>query len=134
MNIYEWNSKAWNLLIIRQTDIPFEMARHCNKNVNESWKELIEKYEVTDKKQEGINEVKNRWTTCSIKDTIQHTYIWSNGLYNLNLNTKKTKEKYEKYEYEMEEHVFDILPEEYKPVRVSWNVKILNMEYKDLKK
>ena len=34
----------------------------------------------------------------------------------------------------MKAQVFDVLPEEYKPVRVSWNVKILNMEYKDLKK
>ena len=34
----------------------------------------------------------------------------------------------------LKSHVFDVLPEEYKPVRVSYNVKISNMEFKYLKK
>ena len=31
-------------------------------------------------------------------------------------------------------HIFNVLPEEYKPVRVSCNTNISNMAYKDLKK
>ena len=34
----------------------------------------------------------------------------------------------------MNAHLFDVLIEEYKPVRVSWNVNISNMVYKDLNK
>ena len=34
----------------------------------------------------------------------------------------------------MNEHLFDVLPEEYKPVRVSCNLNISNMDYKDIKK
>ena len=44
------------------------------------------------------------------------------------------KEKHEKYEDETKAHVFDVLPKDYNPVRVSCNVKILNMTLKDPKK
>ena len=81
-----------------------------------------------------MNEVKNRWNTFRIKETSQGTDIWFNELYNLNLKLKKTKEKYEKYEDEMKEHVFDVLSEEYKPVRLSCNVKISNMHTRTSRK
>ena len=64
-------------------------------------------------------EFTNRWNTCSIKNTSQDTDTWFNELYNLNLKFNKIKEKYEKYEYEMRAHVFEVLTEEYKPVNVS---------------
>ena len=64
-------------------------------------------------------EFTNRWNTCRIKNTSQDTDIWFNELYNLNLKFNKIKEKYEKDEYEMRAHVFEVLPEEYKPVNVS---------------
>ena len=31
----------------------------------------------------------------------------------------------------MKAHIFDVLQEEYKPVRISWNVNISKMAYKD---
>ena len=62
------------------------------------------------------------WNTCRIKETSQDPYIWFNELYYLNLNFKKIKEKYQKEEDEMKEHVSDVLPEQYKPIRVSCNV------------
>ena len=52
----------------------------------------------------------------------------------LNLKFKRTKAKNIKHEDEMKAHVFYILSEEYKPVRVSWNVNISKMEHKCLKK
>ena len=57
---------------------------------------MIYKYEVSDEKQESLNEVTNRWNNCKIKDTILDPYIWFNELYNLNLKFKKIKAKYEK--------------------------------------
>ena len=72
------------------------------------WMALIDNYEVSEGKQEIINEVTNRWNLCSIKDTIQDTYIWFNKLYNLNLKFKKIKERYDKYEHKMKLHVFDV--------------------------
>ena len=71
-----------------------------------------------------FHEVTNRWNKCRIRDISQDPDIWFNKLFNLNPKFKKIKAKYEKYEYEIKEHVFDILSENYKQVRVSYNVNI----------
>ena len=78
-------------------------------------------------KQENINESKNRRNTFRIKDTIQDPAIWFNELYNINSKLKKIKEK---YEYDMKANAFDLLPEEYKSLRISCNVKISKRAYK----
>ena len=69
MEIYEGKSKAWDLLIISLTYIPFGLVRQCDDNAHDAWKSFIEKYEVSDDKQEILNEVTNRWKNCNIKDT-----------------------------------------------------------------
>ena len=95
------------------------MVSQCNGNSHEGWKALIDKYEVSYEKQENLIEVTNRWNTFRIKDTSQDPDLWFDEIFNLNLKFKNIKEKYEKDEYEMKAHVFDVLPEEYKPVRLS---------------
>ena len=110
--------------MISLTDLPFGLVRQCDENAHDSWKALIDKYEVSDEKQESLNEVTNRWNNYKIKDTSLDPYIWFNEVYNLNIKFKKIKEKYEKDEDELRAHVFDVLPEEYKQFIVSWNVKI----------
>ena len=55
-------------------------------------------------------------------------------LYNLNLKFNNIKAKYEKYEDKLKAHVFNVLPEEYNPFRVSWDVSIGKMGFKELKK
>ena len=42
----------------------------------------------------------------------------------------KIRVKYEKYDDEMKAHVFDILPEKLKTVRISCNKNISKMAYK----
>ena len=79
---------------------------------------------MSDEKQDILNEVTNRWENSRIKDTSQDLDIWLNELFNLNLKFNNIKSKREKDEDELKTHVFDILPEEYKPVRVSCNVNI----------
>ena len=74
------------------------LVGQCDENSNESWKDLIGKYEVSDDKQESLNEVTNMCNNCRIKDTSQDPDIWFNELYNLNLKFKKIKSKYEKDE------------------------------------
>ena len=98
MNIYQGNSKAWGLFIICLTEINFGLVRQCDENAHDAWKVLIEKYEVSDEKQESLNEVTNRWKNCKIKDTSLDPYFWFNELYNLNLKFNKIKANYEKYE------------------------------------
>ena len=129
MKIYVGNSKVWYLLIISLTDINFGLVRQCDENAHDSRKALIDKYEVSYEKQESSNEVTNRWNNYKIKDRSLDRYIWFNEMYNLNLNLKKIK-KYEKEKDGLKTHIFDVLPEEYKPVRVSCNVNIANMEFK----
>ena len=106
MKIYEGNSKAWNFLTIRLTYIPFGLARKCNENSHEACKALVEKYDVSDDKQESLNEVTNRWNNYSIKDTSQDPDIWLNEQFNSDLKFNKIKAKYEKYGYYMKAHVF----------------------------
>ena len=108
MKIYGGNFKALDFLIARLTDMHFGLIRQCDENGHESWKSLVDKFEVSDEKQEILNELNNRWNNCKIKDTSLDPGIWFNDLYNLNLKFKNTKEKYEKYEYEIKAHVFDV--------------------------
>ena len=65
---------------------------------------------MSDEKQESLNEAKNRRNNCKIKDNSIDPYIWFTEIYNLNLKFKKIKSKYEKYEDELKEHFFNILP------------------------
>ena len=53
---------------------------------------LIDKYEMSEEKQESLNEAKNRWDTCSIKDKNKNPDICLNELYNLNLKFNNIKE------------------------------------------
>ena len=48
MKIYKEKSKAWDFLIIILTDITCGLVRQCDKNANDTWKALIDNYEVTD--------------------------------------------------------------------------------------
>ena len=114
LKIYEVNSKAWGLLIISLTDIPFGLVKQCDENAQESWKDIIDKYEVSDEKQESLNEATNRWNNCNIKDTSLDPETWFNEIYTLNLRFKNIKSKYDNYEYELKAPVFDVLTEECK--------------------
>ena len=134
MKIYEVNFKVWDFLIISLTYIYFGVVKQCDENAHYAWKSLIEKYEVSDDIQEILIEVTNRCNKCNIKDTSLEPDIWFNELYSLNLKFNNIKVKYEKDKDGLKAHVSDVLPEEYKPVRVSCNVNISKVEFKDLKK
>ena len=69
-----------------------------------------------------------------MKDTSKYTNIWFNEILYLNLKFNKIKAKYEKDEDELKACVFDVLPEDYTLARVSCNVNISKMSFKDLKK
>ena len=97
MKIYEGNSKAWDLIMISLKEISLGLVSKCDENANDARKAFIDKYEVSDHKQESLNEVTNRWNNRKIKDTSLDPDIWFNELYNLNLKFKKIKAKYEKY-------------------------------------
>ena len=80
MNIYQGNSKAWDLLIISLVEIPFGLVRKCDENEHDAWKELIDKYEVSNEKQEILNKVTDMWNNCKIKDTSLYPDIWFNDI------------------------------------------------------
>ena len=69
MKIYEGNSKVWDFLITSLTDILFGMVRQCDESAHDLWKALVDKYGLSDHKQESLNEVTNRWNKCKIKNT-----------------------------------------------------------------
>ena len=52
MKIYEGNSEAWDFLIISLTDIPLALVSQCDENTHDAWKALIDKYEVSNEKQD----------------------------------------------------------------------------------
>ena len=110
------------------------MDIQCYENSHEAWKDIINKYEVSYEKQDMFNEVKNRWNNCRMKGTSQDPDIWFNGSFNLNIKFKKIKANYDKDEDEIKAHIFEILSEDYKPVRLSCNVDISKMVFNDLKK
>ena len=78
-------------------------------NEHDAWRSLIGKYEISDKKQESLNDVTNRCKNCKIKDASLYLYIWFNELYNLNLKLNKIKEKYERDEDKLKAHFSYVL-------------------------
>ena len=62
------------------SEIPFRWARQCNDNEYEVCIELLDKYEVSEEKQESLNDVTNRWNTFRIKYTSQDPGICFNEL------------------------------------------------------
>ena len=91
MKIYDQKSKTWDFLIIIFTYISSALVIQCYENSHDAWKSFIDKYEVTDERQEMFNELTKRWNNCNIKDNCFYSYIWFNELYNLNLKSKKIK-------------------------------------------
>ena len=89
---------------------------------------------MPDEKQESLNEFTNRWNNCRIKDTSQDPYIWFNDIFNLSLKFKNIKAKYDKDGYDLKAHIFDVLPEDYKPMILSCYSNISKMEFKDLRR
>ena len=62
--------RAWDFLIVGLTDIPFgSVGGGVIENAHDAWKDLIDKYEVSDEKRESLNEVRNWWNNCKIEDT-----------------------------------------------------------------
>ena len=78
MKTYEGNYKAWDFPIIRLEYMPFGLVMKCDENAHKAWKAVIDKYEVSEDKQESLNELTNRWKHFRIKDTSQYTDIWFN--------------------------------------------------------
>ena len=71
MNIYEGNSKAWDFFIIGLIDIPFGLVRQCDENSHEYCNDLIDKYEVSDEKQESLNGVTNSGTPAGSRTPVK---------------------------------------------------------------
>ena len=95
MKVYEGNRDAWGFLIISLTYKPFGLVIQCNNNAHEARKVLIDKYKLSDEKQEIINEVTNKWNNFRIKDTIRDPEICFNELFYLNFKLNRIKEKYD---------------------------------------
>ena len=48
----------------------FGLVRQYDENAHDARKSLIDKYGVSDKRQESLNQMTTRWYNCNIKDTI----------------------------------------------------------------
>ena len=60
--------------MIRLSGTHFGLAKQYTENAHALWMEIINKNEVSEKK-ESLNEFTNRWKTCRIKDTSQYPDI-----------------------------------------------------------
>ena len=80
-----------------------------------------------------MNEVKYRWKIFRVRTKVK-ILIYGSINYYFNFMFNNINAKYDKDEDEMKAHVFDVTPEYYKPVRISFNVNISKMTFKDLKK
>ena len=89
-------------------DTPLGLVRKCDENAHESWKSLIDNYEVADENQDSLNEVTNMWNNCRIKDTSKIPDIWFNELYKLSLNvhssSRRSKQSMEKIKTKLKAH------------------------------
>ena len=87
------------------------MARQCNDNSHETCKAIVDKYDVSDDKQESLNYVTNRWNKCSIRVTSQYPDISFYEQFNSNVKLNKIKARNKKYGEYMKAHAFDLLTE-----------------------
>ena len=51
------NADAWDQLVLSLSGTPFDLILEANENAHEAWKLLLNKYEVSDEKQESLTDV-----------------------------------------------------------------------------
>ena len=88
-------------------------------NAHLAWKILLNKFEVSEQKQESLTDVTMEWAACKLLSTKMDPDNWFSELYHINQKFRKIKPEYEKDEDSIKAHVISNLPEEYKAVCTS---------------
>ena len=111
------NADAWDQLVLSLSGTPFDLILEANENAHEAWKLLLNKYAVSDEKQESLTDVTKEWNSAKLASVRVDPDDWFSTLFRINKKFGKIKTQYEKDDDAMKAHVLVNLPDEYKPVR-----------------
>ena len=113
------NADAWDQLVLSLSGTPFDLILEADENAHKAWKLLLNKYEVSDEKQESLTDVTKEWNSAKLESVRVDPDDWFSTLFRINKKFGKIKKEYEKDEDTMKAHVLVDLPDEYKPVRTN---------------
>ena len=120
------NADAWDQLVLSLTGTPFDLIMEADEKAHKAWEILINKYEVSDAKQESLTDVTKEWNSAKLEGVQVDPDDWFSTLYRINKKFGKIKPEYEKDDDAMKAHVVVNLPDEYKAVRTNLS---MNSEY-----
>ena len=113
------NADAWDQVVLSLTGAPFNLILESNGDAYKAWNMLLNKYKVSDEKQESIKDVTIEWVECTINGTRTDPDMWFSELFRINSKFEKIKKDSKKDEDSIKVHVIAYLPEEYTTVRTN---------------
>ena len=126
------NADAWDQLVLSLTGSPFNLIQEANEVAHLAWKILLNKYEVSDEKQESLTDVTEEWNSSSLRSTKIDPDDWFSVLFLINSRFEKIKKEYKKDDDSMKAHVLVNIPAEFEMVKTSlyMNSKYTYADYK----
>ena len=113
------NAHAWDQLVLSLTGAPFNLILEAKEDAHKAWKILLNKYEVSNEKQESLTDVTIEWGACTLDGIRTDPDMWFSELFRINEKFEKIKVEYKKDEDSIKAHVIACLPEEYKLVKTN---------------
>ena len=75
------NADAWDQLVLSLSGTPFDLILEANENAHEAWKLLLNKYEVSDEKQESLTDVTKEWNSAKLESVRIDPDDWFSKLF-----------------------------------------------------
>ena len=63
------NADAWDQLVLSLTGAPFNLIMEAKEDAHKAWKIPLNKYEVSNEKQESLTDVTIEWGACTLDGT-----------------------------------------------------------------
>ena len=110
------NADAWDQLVLSLTGAPFNLIMEAKEDAHKAWKILLNKYEVSNEKQESLTDVTIERGACTLDGTRTDPDLWFSELFRINSKFDRIKKEYKKDEDSIKAHVITWLPDEYKTI------------------
>ena len=97
------NADVWDQLVL---SLPtFTLIMEADGDARVAWNILLNKFEVSEQKQESLTDVMMEWAACRLINTKIDPDNWFSQLYYINQKFKKIKPEYEKDQDSIKVHM-----------------------------
>ena len=80
----------WDQLVLSLTCAQFDLIQEADENAHETWKILVSKYKVLDKKAGSLTDITMEWNSCKMDKIDNDSDVWFLGCTGSIRNSKKS--------------------------------------------